>query len=146
MPDPSRFLGLTADIVTAHVAHNTVSDSDLPALIANVHAALAGLEQRERAPGKQEPAVSIRASIKPDYLVCLEDGKRLKLLKAHLRRHYGLSPDEYRAKWGLPSTYPMVAPNYSARRAELAKASGLGKDGGRSKSERKGAKSKKAAR
>lgn len=126
---------LTADIVAAHVSNNSVSVSDLPTLIANVHGALSGLGARpavaEVAP---EPAVSVRASIKPDYLVCLEDGKKLKMLKRHLMTHYGMTPDDYRAKWGLPKDYPMVAPNYAEQRRSLAVKIGLGrKPGGRRK-------------
>jgi predicted transcriptional regulator len=101
---------LTADIVAAHVSNNSVAVSDLPALIANVHGALAGLGGAAAAPApKQEPAVSVRSSIKPDYIVCLEDGKKLKMLKRHLMTHYGMTPDDYRAKWGLAKDYPMVA-------------------------------------
>ncbi|MBK6708012.1 MAG: MucR family transcriptional regulator [Sphingomonadales bacterium] len=125
---------LTADIVSAHVSNNSVAISDLPLLIASVHGSLAGLGQATEAEApKPEPAVSIRASVKPDYIVCLEDGKKLKMLKRHLNTRYGMSPDEYRAKWGLPHDYPMVAPNYAVMRAELAKRIGLGTKGGRRK-------------
>ncbi len=119
---------LTADIVAAHVSNNSVAVSDLPVLIANVHGALAGLGgPAEVVPEpKQEPAVSIRSSIKPDYVVCLEDGKKLKMLKRHLMTHYQMTPDQYRAKWNLPADYPMVAPNYAAARSALAKKMGLG--------------------
>ena len=118
---------LTADIVAAHVSNNSVAVSDLPVLIQNVHGALAGLSQPVAAPvEKQEPAVSVRASIKPDYIVCLEDGKKLKMLKRHLMTHYNLTPDEYRAKWNLPSDYPMVAPNYAEQRRTFAHKIGLG--------------------
>jgi len=118
---------LTADIVAAHVSNNSVAVSDLPVLIQNVYGALSGL-QKEAAPAlpKQEPAVSIRSSIKPDYIVCLEDGKKLKMLKRHLMTHYQMTPDDYRAKWGLPADYPMVAPNYAEQRRTLAKKIGLG--------------------
>ena len=118
---------LTSDIVAAHVSNNSVAVSDLPVLITNVYGALAGLQQ-EAAPvqPKQEPAVSIRSSIKPDFIVCLEDGKKLKMLKRHLMTHYQMTPDDYRAKWGLPADYPMVAPNYAAQRRDLAKKIGLG--------------------
>ena len=119
---------LTADIVAAHVSNNSVAVSDIPTLIANVHTALSGLGGRAPAPEvRAEPAVSIRASIKPDYIVCLDDGKKLKLLKRHLMTHYGITPDEYRAKWGLPADYPMVAPNYAALRRGLAVKIGLGR-------------------
>ncbi len=126
---------LTADIVAAHVSNNSVSVSDLPVLIANVHTALSGLNTSVpvEVAVKQEPAVSIRASIKPDYIVCLEDGKKMKMLRRHLMTSYGMTPDDYRAKWGLASDYPMVAPNYAAQRAELAKKIGLGTKGGRRK-------------
>jgi len=118
---------LTADIVAAHVSNNSVAVSDLPVLIANVHSALAGLGGPIIEPEvKQEPAVSIRSSIKPDFIVCLEDGKKLKMLKRHLMTSYGMTPDDYRAKWGLPADYPMVAPNYAESRRQLAKSIGLG--------------------
>jgi predicted transcriptional regulator len=119
---------LTADIVAAHVSNNSVAVSDLPLLINNVHGALSGLGGTPApAPApKQEPAVSVRASIKPDYIVCLEDGKKLKMLKRHLMTHYQMTPDQYRAKWNLPADYPMVAPNYAEQRRSLAKKIGLG--------------------
>jgi predicted transcriptional regulator len=118
---------LTADIVSAHVSNNSVSLNDLPNLIQNVHAALAGLGGKTEEPEvKQQPAVSVRASVKPDYIVCLEDGKKLKMLKRHLMTHYNMTPDEYRQKWGLPADYPMVAPNYAEQRRSLAKKIGLG--------------------
>jgi predicted transcriptional regulator len=118
---------LTADIVAAHVSNNSVAVSDLPSLIKNVHGALSSLDtpiQEPEAP--QEPAVSVRSSIKPDYIVCLEDGKKLKMLKRHLMTHYQMTPDDYRAKWKLPADYPMVAPNYAEQRRSLAKKIGLG--------------------
>ncbi|WP_332810493.1 MucR family transcriptional regulator [Sphingomonas sp.] len=118
---------LTADIVSAHVSNNSVAVNDLPVLIQNVHSALTGLGSRSEEPEvKQEPAVSVRSSIKPDYIVCLEDGKKLKMLKRHLMTHYQMTPDEYRQKWGLNSDYPMVAPNYAEQRRSLAKKIGLG--------------------
>ena len=121
------WITLTADIVAAHVSNNSVAVSDLPALIANVHNALAGLGSPVAEPAvKQEPAVSVRASIKPDYIVCLEDGKKLKMLKRHLMTHYQMTPEQYRAKWNLPADYPMVAPNYAEQRRTLAKKIGLG--------------------
>ena len=122
---------LTSDIVAAHVSNNDVAVADLPALITNVYAALAGLG--EVAPvieNKPEPAVSIRASVKPDYIVCLEDGKKLKMLKRYLRTNYNMTPEEYRARWGLPADYPMVAPNYAETRRDLAKKIGLGRKPG----------------
>jgi predicted transcriptional regulator len=119
---------LTADIVAAHVSNNSVAVSDVAALIANVHGALAGLASPSAAPAAPlEPAVPIRLSVKRDYIVCLDDGKKLKMLKRHLMTHYGMTPDDYRAKWGLPADYPMVAPAYAETRRELAKAIGLGR-------------------
>jgi predicted transcriptional regulator len=125
---------LTADIVAAHVSNNSVSVSDLATLISNVHGALAGLSDGSSSPAtKREPAVSVRSSIKPDYIVCLEDGKKLKMLKRHLMTHYGMTPDDYRAKWGLASDYPMVAPNYAEQRRMLAVKIGLGRKPGKRK-------------
>jgi predicted transcriptional regulator len=117
---------LTADIVAAHVSNNSVAVNDLPQLIANVHGALAALGGTAQ-PEKQEPKVPIRSSVKPDFIICLEDGKKLKMLKRHLMTHYGMTPDQYRAKWNLPVTYPMVAPNYAEQRRRLAVDIGLGK-------------------
>lgn len=120
-------IALTADIVAAHVSNNSVAVSDLPVLIQNVHGALTGLGGQAAAPEvKLEPAVSVRASVKPDYIVCLEDGKKLKMLKRHLMTHYQMTPEQYRAKWNLPADYPMVAPNYAEQRRTLAKKIGLG--------------------
>ena len=110
-------LTLTADIVAAHVSNNSVAVNDVPNLIQNVHSA---------PEAKPEPKVPVRSSVKPDYIVCLEDGKRLKMLKRHLMTHYSLTPDQYRQKWGLASDYPMVAPNYAEQRRTLAKSIGLG--------------------
>ena len=118
---------LTADIVAAHVSNNSVAVNDLPQLISNVHGALSALTGTSAAPEiRQEPKVPVRSSIKPDYIVCLEDGKRLKMLKRHLMTHYQMTPDQYRQKWGLNSDYPMVAPNYAEQRRALAKSIGLG--------------------
>jgi predicted transcriptional regulator len=120
-------LTLTADIVAAHVSNNSVAVNDLPNLIQNVHSALSAISGAASAPeAKPEPKVSVRSSVKPDFIVCLEDGKRLKMLKRHLMTHYNLTPDEYRQKWGLSSDYPMVAPNYAEQRRTLAKSIGLG--------------------
>lgn len=120
-------LALTADIVAAHVSNNSVAVNDLPQLILNVHTALSGIGGGKAAPEpKPEPKVPIRLSIKPDYIVCLEDGKKLKMLKRHLMTHYSMTPDQYRQKWGLNADYPMVAPNYAEQRRALAKAIGLG--------------------
>jgi len=119
---------LTSDIVAAHVSNNSVSLADLPTLISNVHTALAGLGSKEPAPEPMpEPAVSIRTSIKNDYIVCLEDGKKLKMLKRHLMTRYNMTPDQYRTRWNLPADYPMVAPAYAEKRRELAKKIGLGR-------------------
>ena len=123
-----RRLELTVNIVGAHVGNNSVAVADLPAIIAKIHDALAGLGAAPIEPEvKQQPAVSIRSSVKPDFIVCLEDGKKLKMLKRHLMTHYRMTPDQYRAKWGLAADYPMVAPNYAALRSTLAKKAGLGK-------------------
>jgi predicted transcriptional regulator len=120
-------LTLTADIVAAHVSNNSVAVNDLPNIIQNVHSALAAISNAPSAPeAKPEPKVSIRSSVKPDYIVCLEDGKRLKMLKRHLMTHYNMTPDQYRQKWGLSADYPMVAPNYAEQRRALAKSIGLG--------------------
>lgn len=120
-------LTLTADIVSSHVANNTVAVSDLPNLIENVYNALSRLGSAPvKVETKQEPAVSVRSSVKPDYIICLEDGKKLKMLKRHLMTHYNMTPEQYRAKWNLPADYPMVAPNYANQRRQLAKKIGLG--------------------
>lgn len=120
---------LTADIVAAHVSNNSVSVSDIPGLIENVHRALNSLTPGEAAaePELPEPAVSVRASVKPDYIICLEDGKKLKMLKRHLMTHYNMTPEEYRARWNLPADYPMTAKSYSEARSSLAKGMGFGK-------------------
>jgi predicted transcriptional regulator len=118
---------LTTDIVAAHVSNNSVDVNELPQLIQNVHDALGRLGATQTEPEtKLQPAVSVRASVKPDYIVCLEDGKKLKMLKRHLMTHYQLTPEQYRAKWSLPADYPMVAPNYADQRRSLAKKIGLG--------------------
>ena len=131
MEDTDTLVALTAEIVAAHVSNNSVSIADIATLIGSVHASLSGLgEAPEPEPQpEQKPAVSVRASIKPDYLVCLEDGKQVKMLKSYLRTNFDMTPEEYRAKWNLPKDYPMVSPNYAARRRELAKEIGLGKFG-----------------
>lgn len=128
---------LTSDIVAAHVSNNSVAVSDLPLIINNVHGALAGLSGKAAEKARPEPAVPIKSSIKPDYVVCLEDGKKLKMLKRHLMTHYKMTPDDYRNKWGLPASYPMVAPNYAAKRSELARAIGLGKKKGKRTAKKK---------
>jgi len=129
MEDTETLVTLTAAIVAAHVSNNSVAISDIALVIRSVHDALAGLGTTEVPEVKQEPAVSIRASVKPDYIVCLEDGKKLKMLRRHLMTAYDMTPDAYRAKWNLPKDYPMVAPNYAETRRTLAKAIGLGTKG-----------------
>lgn len=122
---------LTSDIVAAHVSNNDVAVADLPTLITNVYSALAGLgEPVEVEEPKPQPAVAIRNSVKPDYIVCLEDGKKLKMLKRYLRTNFDMTPEDYRARWGLPADYPMVAPNYAEKRRDLAKKIGLGRKPG----------------
>jgi len=121
-------LDLTASIVSAHVANNSVAVGDVPKLIQDVYGTLASVSSKEEPEAERpEPAVSIKASVKPDYVVCLEDGKKLKMLKRHLMTHYNMTPDEYRTRWNLPSDYPMVAPNYAKQRSALAREIGLGR-------------------
>lgn len=124
--DSNEIIAWTADIVASHVQNNSVAISDLPQLIKTVHDSLAGLTGDSPAE-KPQPAVSVRRSMTPDYIVCLEDGRKLKMLKRHLATAYGMTPEDYREKWGLPSDYPMVAPNYAKQRSSLAKKIGLGK-------------------
>lgn len=126
--DTSELLQLTADIVASHVSNNAVQISDLPQLIQSVFGSLSGLGQSEVQTSQErpQPVVSIRKSVTPDYIICLEDGKKLKMLKRHLKTAYDMSPEQYRERWGLPPDYPMVAPNYAAQRRELAKKIGLG--------------------
>ncbi len=120
-------LTLTADIVAAHVSNNSVAVNDLPSLIENVHQALTAISPAgASAEEKPEPKVSIRASVKPDYITCLECGKKQKMLKRHLMTNHEMTPDEYRQRWGLSADYPMVAPNYAEQRRTLAKSIGLG--------------------
>jgi predicted transcriptional regulator len=124
-----NYIELAAEVVSAFVSNNSVPAVELPALIGSVHQALNTLASgsaQQAAEEPKAPAVPIKKSVQPDYIVCLEDGKRFKSLKRHLRTTYNLTPDQYRAKWGLPSNYPMVAPNYAAARSELAKQMGLG--------------------
>jgi predicted transcriptional regulator len=119
---------MTADVVAAYVGNNPLPTVELTKAISAVHDSLVSLNDGGGAPAEPpKPAVSIRRSVKPDYIVCLEDGKKLKMLKRHLRTTYGMTPDEYRAKWGLPSDYPMVAPTYAQQRSEFAKKIGLGR-------------------
>ncbi|MEQ9812922.1 MAG: MucR family transcriptional regulator [Azospirillaceae bacterium] len=126
-------LALTGQIVSAHVSHNTVAMSDVPQFIEQVFRTLSSVgEETEVVEERPQPAVPIKKSITPDYLICLEDGKKMKMLKRHLATAYGMTPDEYRERWGLPSDYPMVAPNYAKQRSKLAKEIGLGTRGRKS--------------
>jgi predicted transcriptional regulator len=120
------FRRLTVQIVAAHVAHNKLDGNEVPHLIETVHKALTGLGKAAEEPAKPEPAVPVKKSVFPDYIVCLEDGKKLKMLKRHLKTAYGMTPDQYRAKWGLGREYPMVAPTYAKHRSSLARKIGLG--------------------
>jgi predicted transcriptional regulator len=120
-------INLTTRIVSAHIANNNVSADQLPDLIRSVHQALATVGQTPAEPMKAEPAVDVKKSVFPDHIICLECGASQKMLKRHLATHHDMTPDEYRAKWGLPPTYPMVAPEYAATRSQLAKNSGLGR-------------------
>lgn len=128
MSDETSYIELAAEIVSAYVSNNSVPSSDLPALIADIHGALKRLNGTvlEEPNEPQKPAVSVKKSIAPDFIICLEDGKKFKSLKRHLRTQYNMSPEQYREKWGLPADYPMVAPNYAAARSRLAKEMGLG--------------------
>jgi predicted transcriptional regulator len=128
---------LTSDIVAAHVSNNSVGLDEVPALIQNVYGALAGLGAAPQVEAKPEPAVSVRASVKNDHIVCLEDGKKMKMLKRHLMTDHGLTPAEYRTRWGLPADYPMVAPDYAEKRRALAKEIGLGRKPGQRRGRRK---------
>ncbi len=126
---PPELVTITATIVAAYVSNNSISSTELPGLIAETHAALSRASGRAAlAPEREEskPKVAVKKSIMPDFIICLEDGKKFKSLKRHLRTHYNLSPEEYREKWGLPHDYPMVAPNYAKARSNLAKKMGLG--------------------
>ena len=127
--DTYPLIELTADVVSAYVSNNPVPVAEIPSLIAKVYSALQSQAATpiEQAREPQKPAVPFRKSMTPDYVICLEDGKKFKSLKRHLMTHYGMSPDEYRTKWNLPADYPMVAPNYAAARSALAKSMGLGR-------------------
>ena len=128
---------LTSDIVAAHVSNNSVGVDEVTALIQNVYGALAGLGTAPQVEAKPEPAVSIRSSVKNDHLVCLEDGKKMKMLKRHLMTDHGLTPAEYRTRWGLAGDYPMVAPDYAEKRRVLAKQIGLGRKPGQRRGRKK---------
>ena len=125
-PNLSDLLELTTDIVAAHAGNNTVALGDLPQLIQNVYEALAAVGTQPAPAERLRPAVAVKKSVLPDYIICLEDGKRLKMLKRHLKTAYNLTPEEYRKRWSLPADYPMVAPNYTKQRRNLAKKIGLG--------------------
>lgn len=132
MDDDSALIEMTADIVSAYVGNNSVSTTELPNLIAGVHRALSGVSAPVETPveaAPKEPAVPVKKSVNPDFIVCLEDGRKFKSLKRHLRTKYDMSPEDYRAKWGLAKDYPMVAPNYAKARSDLAKSMGLGQGG-----------------
>ena len=122
-----RLLVLASQIVSAYVSHNTIAVSDLPALLSTIYQNLSHIGSSAAAPeARPDPAVPIRRSILPEYIICLEDGKKLKMLKRHLKTAYGMTPDQYRERWGLGADYPMVAPNYAKQRSRLAKQIGLG--------------------
>lgn len=133
LSDPHELVSLTAEIVAAHVSNNTVATNALPELIQTVHGALAALDAPAGA--QPEPAVAVDDSVEDDHLVCLEDGKKLKTLRRHLMLRYGMTPEQYRAKWNLPADYPMVAPAYAERRRSLAKQIGLGTPANRRRGE-----------
>ncbi len=125
--DPNELMALTTEIVCSHVANNTVNVNDLPQLIQQVYATLANIGKAQSpAAERPQPAVPIKRSITPDFIVCLEDGRKLKMLKRHIKTAYNLTPEEYRERWRLPPDYPMVAPNYAKQRSSLAKKIGLG--------------------
>jgi predicted transcriptional regulator len=125
-PVSANVLGLTAQIVSAHVSNNSVSPDALPSLIQEVYKTLAGVGKEPVAPDRPQPAVPVKKSVFPDHIICLEDGKKLKMLKRHLKTAYDMTPEQYRDRWGLPPEYPMVAPNYARHRSSLAKKIGLG--------------------
>ncbi len=132
-PNTMELLELTTEIVSAHVGNNTVAIADLPSVIQEVYRTLAAVGSEHATPDRPGPAVPIKKSIFPDFIVCLEDGKKLKMLKRHLKTSYNMTPEEYRERWNLPSTYPMVAPNYAKHRSALAKKIGLGRKPGKGK-------------
>jgi len=133
-------LKLATEIVAAYVSNNPIPASEVPAMIKSVHSTLGGLGgvAQNEIQTSQKPAVPVKRSVNPDYIICLEDGKKLKMLKRYLRSNYNMTPEEYRAKWGLPADYPMVAPNYAAQRSEFAKKIGLGRTASSSSRRRKG--------
>jgi len=135
-----ELLKLVSDIVAAYVSNNTVAANELPNVIKSIHTALGALSGAPASESltSQKPAVPVKKSVTNEYIVCLEDGKKLKMLKRYLRSNYNLTPEEYRAKWGLPADYPMVAPNYAAQRSEFAKKIGLGRNAPAHKGRRRG--------
>ncbi|HEV2560691.1 MAG TPA: MucR family transcriptional regulator [Rhizomicrobium sp.] len=135
-----ELLRLATDIVAAYVSNNPVPVSELPGMIKSVHSTLGGLTGGVTADvgTAQKPAINVKKSVTPEYIVCLEDGKKLKMLKRYLRSRYNMTPDEYRAKWGLPADYPMVAPNYAQQRSDFAKKIGLGRSAPATKGRRRG--------
>jgi len=133
-PVTANVLGLTAQIVSAHVSNNAVSPDSLPSLIQEVYRTLAGIGQEPTHPDRPQPAVPVKRSVFADHIICLEDGKKMKMLKRHLKTAYNMTPEQYRERWGLGPEYPMVAPNYAKHRSSLAKKIGLGtrpRNGGR---------------
>ena len=132
-PNTMELLELTTEIVSAHVGNNTVAIADLPSVIQEVYKTLATVGSEQSSPERPRPAVPVKKSISPDYIVCLEDGKKLKMLKRHLKTAYNMTPEEYRERWGLAADYPMVAPNYAKHRSTLAKKIGLGRKPGKGK-------------
>jgi predicted transcriptional regulator len=135
-----ELLKFASEIVAAYVSNNPIAIADIPGMIKSVHATLGGLSGGVASEGQQalKPAVAVKKSVTPEYVICLEDGKKLKMLKRYLRSRYDLTPEEYRAKWGLPADYPMVAPNYAAQRSEFAKKIGLGRTSPARKIRRRG--------
>ncbi len=139
-PRADELLKFASEIVAAYVSNNPIAVSDIPGMIKSVHATLGGLSGGASSEGQAalKPAVPVKKSVTPEYVICLEDGKKLKMLKRYLRSRYDLTPEEYRAKWGLPADYPMVAPNYAAQRSEFAKKIGLGRTAPATKGRRRG--------
>jgi len=128
-PEPTSLLEWTTRIAAAHVSRNAMQVADIGDLLNSVYRSLEGLANGKPKEAELLPAVPVRRSVAPDHIVCLEDGKKLKMLKRHLQTNYGMTPDDYRKKWGLPADYPMVAPNYAAHRSQIAKKIGLGRQG-----------------
>ena len=129
-PTQTDLLELTSEIVSAHASNNTVAANDLPQILKDVFATLQNLGTGAQPQERPQPAVPVKKSVTPDHIICLEDGKKLKMLKRHLKTSYNMTPEEYRERWGLPADYPMVAPNYAKKRSSLAKKIGLGRKPG----------------